>query len=269
MGRSLSEATATETEAIKVYGELMAAKTKEVEACTESIEAKTKKIGELGIEIVEMKEDLSDTEKAFEEDKKFLADLEKNCATKTAEWEVVVKTRSDELAALADTIKLLNDDDALELFKKALPSASLIQITFQDKEVRQQALAVVQQVVGKSGKQSRVGMELIALALGSKGVSFAKVIKMIDDMIGLLGNEQADDANKKEYCEVQIDATEDTIKELEYKIKNLAKAIEEATNGIAALNDEIAALVAGIEALDKSVAEATETRKEEHQDFVE
>jgi hypothetical protein len=39
--------------------------------------------------------------------------MEKNCATKTAEWEVVVKTRADELAALADTIKLLNDDEAL------------------------------------------------------------------------------------------------------------------------------------------------------------
>merc|ERR1719311_1446375 len=102
----------------------MAAKTKEVGATTAAIEAKTTQIGELGIQIVELKEDLSDTEIAYGEDKQFLADLEKNCATKTAEYEVVVKTRSDELAALADTIKILNDDDALELFKKTLPSAS-------------------------------------------------------------------------------------------------------------------------------------------------
>merc|ERR1719335_2078127 len=130
MGRDLAAATDVETEGIKTYNELMAAKTKEVNACTAAIEAKTTQIGELGIEIVEMKEDLSDTEIAFEEDKKFLADLEKNCATKTAEWEVVVKTRADELAALADTIKLLNDDDALELFKKTLPtpSASFMQV---------------------------------------------------------------------------------------------------------------------------------------------
>ena len=31
------------------------------------------------------------------------------------------KTRTEELLALADTIKMLNDDDALELFKKILP----------------------------------------------------------------------------------------------------------------------------------------------------
>ena len=43
-----------------------------------------------------------------------------------------------------------------------------------------------------------------------------------------------------------------------------AAAIEKAKEAIAALSDEIAALEAGIKALDKSVAEATEQRKEEN-----
>ena len=34
-----------------------------------------------------------------------------------------MKTRADELVALAMTIKDLNDDDALELFKTTLPTA--------------------------------------------------------------------------------------------------------------------------------------------------
>merc|ERR1740138_707755 len=114
----------------------MAAKTKEVGATTAAIEAKTTQIGELGIQIVELKEDLSDTEAAYMEDKKFLADMEKNCAQKTAEWEVVVKTRADELAALADTIKILNDDDALELFKKTLPSPSLMEVRVSESQTR-------------------------------------------------------------------------------------------------------------------------------------
>ena len=36
-----------------------------------------------------------------------------------------MKTRADELAALAMTIKVLNDDDALELFKTTLPGEKL------------------------------------------------------------------------------------------------------------------------------------------------
>merc|ERR1719446_1340876 len=121
MVADLKEATDEENASIKKYDELMAIKTKEVDTLTKAIEAKIKLIGELGVSIVEMKEDLDDTAKGLEEDKKFLADLEKNCAKKTAEWDVRVKTRGEELAALSDTIKILNDDDALELFKKTLP----------------------------------------------------------------------------------------------------------------------------------------------------
>merc|ERR1712216_591080 len=47
------------------------------------------------------------------------------------------------------------------------------------------------------------------------------------------------------------------------------EAIEKEKEGIAALADEIAALEAGIVALDKSVAEATEQRKEENAEYSE
>merc|ERR1719262_2203997 len=99
---------------------MMAAKTKEIEACTAAIEEKLTRLGDAGVEIVNMKEDLDDTQKSLAEDKKFLADLEKNCETRKKEYEVVVKTRAEELLAIADTIRILNDDDSLELFKKTL-----------------------------------------------------------------------------------------------------------------------------------------------------
>merc|ERR1719221_1616934 len=126
------------------YEELMAAKQKEVDALTKAIEEKMVRLGKVQVEIVEMKEDLDDTGKGLLEDKKFLADLEKNCATKSAEHEENVKMRSQELLALADTIKVLNDDDALELFKKTLPSASsFMQLQVTVAQQRQQALAVI------------------------------------------------------------------------------------------------------------------------------
>merc|ERR1719378_668045 len=124
MNKDLAEATATENSAIKAFNELMAAKTKEVDALTKAIEEKMVRLGKVQVEIVEMKEDLDDTGKGLLEDKKFLADLDKNCALKKEEHEENVKMRSQELLALADTIKVLNNDDALELFKKTLPSAS-------------------------------------------------------------------------------------------------------------------------------------------------
>jgi len=57
--------------------------------------------------------------------------------TKQGEWDERCKTRTEELLALADTIKMLNDDDALELFKKTLPGASaFLQVQVSAQEVR-------------------------------------------------------------------------------------------------------------------------------------
>merc|ERR1719321_1111071 len=144
MNKDLSEAAAEDT-AIKQFQGLMAAKSKEVDALTQAIEEKMVRLGELQVEIVEMKESLDDTGKALLEDKKFLADLDKNCALKAEEHDANVKLRSEELLALADTIKVLNDDDALELFKKTLPaaSASFMQLQVTMKEQRQQTLAAI------------------------------------------------------------------------------------------------------------------------------
>merc|ERR1719183_37871 len=71
MTATLKDVTDTENDAIATYDQLMKAKTAEVEALTASIEEKTKRIGELGVEIVGMKEDLSDAEESLIEDKKF------------------------------------------------------------------------------------------------------------------------------------------------------------------------------------------------------
>merc|ERR1719454_2203090 len=137
MEKSLATATAEETSAIKDFDELMAAKTKEINALTKSIESKMTSIGELGVQLVTQKEDLDDTTKSLLEDEAFLKDLEKNCKTKADEWATRQKIRAEELLAIADTIKILNDDDALELFKKTLPTPSLLQLKSNSRAVKQ------------------------------------------------------------------------------------------------------------------------------------
>jgi len=95
------------------------------------------------------------------------------------------------------------------------------------------------------------------------------VIKMIDEMVTVLNNEQQDDADKKNYCELQFDNADDKKKGLERTVSNLEKSIAKGKEGIATLADEIKALDAGIVALDKMVAEATVQRKEENTDYTE
>jgi septal ring factor EnvC (AmiA/AmiB activator) len=111
-------------------------------------------------------------------------------------------------------------------------------------------------------------LDLIALALhGKKG--FEKVTKMIDEMVEVLKSEQDDDDKKVAYCLTEFDTVDDKKKSLEVAASDAEKAIATAEDGIATLVEEIKALTAGIEELDKSVAEATATRKAENAEFTE
>merc|ERR1719409_152431 len=92
---------------------LVASKKKEIEALTKGIESKTMRIGDLGVQLAQMENDLEDTQEGLAEDKKFYADLDKNCELKKAEWAEYKKVEAQEMVALADTIKVLNDDSAL------------------------------------------------------------------------------------------------------------------------------------------------------------
>merc|ERR1719313_1316462 len=133
--------------------------------------------------------------------------------------------------------------------------------------MRSRALTALQQT--NHGIKRDFRLDLISLALKGKKVSFEKVLKMIDDMVTLLGKEQQDDNDKKEYCEKMIDQTEDNLKQLELSVSDLGKAIADYKERIATLKEEIEALEKGIKDLDEQVAEATEDRKEEHEENVE
>jgi len=271
MDKDLADITASETASVQTFGELMAAKTKEVDANTQAIEEKTVRVGNLGVEIEGMKNDLDDTQQQLLEDKDFLANMDTNCSEKEKEWEVICAMRSQELIAIADTIKILNDDDALELFKKTLPAAdaSLVQVVSQSAHVVHKALTMVQQVRKDARKDDHAALDLIALALTGKKVNFDKVIGLVDGLVATLQNEQKDDDHKREYCLKQFDFTDDKKKGLEQNLADLETTIEDTTEKIATLTDELKALAEGIVTLDKEVKESTETRKEEHEEHTE
>merc|ERR1719163_658637 len=120
------------------------------------------RIGELGVKLAEMENDLEDTQEGLAEDKKFYADLDHNCELKKKEWAEYKKMEAMEMVALADTIKILNDDDALELFKKTLPSASssFMQVKVTSTATRQRAMSAL-----KSGRKADPRLDLIEMAM--------------------------------------------------------------------------------------------------------
>jgi len=116
-------------------------------------------------------------------------------------------------------------------------------------------------------------LNLLLYTLNSKLKSKGKaqglesVVKMIDDMVVLLGKDQADDDKSKTFCEDELERTTDEQKAATDKKAQVEAEISEATDAVAALADAIAGLKQDIVDLDKAVAQATEQRKAEHEEF--
>jgi len=260
----------TEDTAVKNYDELMSAKKKEVIAITKSIEEKLNRVGDIGVELATMKNDLKDSTEGMTEDKAFLADMDRSCKEKSTLHEEEKKMRAEEIVALADTIKVLNDDDALELFKKTLPSsaASFLQLPNTEDSMRADAKEHVDQALKRSSpNHGKARIEFISLALRGRKVGMEQVIALVDKLITTLTEEQGDDDAKQVYCMKQLDKVDDKKKDLERKVKDLGTSKAEMKEAVETITEEIKGLKEGIKALDASVAEATMQRKAENAEF--
>jgi len=281
MEASLKEAIADEEKALAGFADLKASKEKEIEMATEAIETQTTRSGELAVSIVQTKDSLEDTQNELADTQKFISQLASQCATKEKEWAERCKVRSEEVKAIGEAISVLNDDDALDVFKKAAPAAMVQEVGFLQRANSpaskvNKAKAILASIArSTTSKSSQLSLVLFALnsklKLHGKGKTqnLGGVIKMIDDMVALLGKDQADDEKHKEFCETEFEKSGDEHKAATTKQSQLAAEIEVATDTISTLSDDIAALVQEVKDLDKAVAEATEQRKEEHADFLE
>jgi len=229
--------------------------------------------------VVQSKNALEDATEEVADTQKFLATLESECATKEKDMAERVKMRTMEIQAISEAIGILNDDDALDTFKKAIPSAALVQtplVGFLQKGDTKASRAHKARAIlaMTTARANSVQMKLFLYTAGSKLKSkskggFEEVIKMIDDMVVLLGKQQKEDEKQKAYCEDEFEKAEDEEKAAKTKLAQTDATLAEQTDSITALAEEIKALGDSIAALDESVAGATEQRKEEHAEYVE
>jgi hypothetical protein len=270
MDGDLNGAISDEEAAAKGFEELKAAKTAEISAASEAIESKSVRTGELGVSVTTTADDIEDTTAEMTETQAFVANLASQCAAKKKEWDERCAMRTEEISAISEAIKILNDDDALDLFKKTLslaqkPMAFLASKSGQSVALR--ARAVLSKVAASAGSHQQF-LALLGFQLKAKKVDFSKILSQIDGMMKVLDADQKNDDEQNTFCEAEVTKTDKEHAATKDAIATSTASIEEMSDESASLASEIAALQDEIKALDKAVAEATEQRKEEHADFL-
>jgi septal ring factor EnvC (AmiA/AmiB activator) len=266
MTADLKETTSSEEEAKAGFKTLISSKEQEIAAAGKAVEKKTGRIGELAVSAVQAEADLKDTQEAMDEDTKFKANLAAQCATKSKEWDARQKLRAEEVTAISETIEMLNGDDALELFKKTLPSAaSFVQVAATTRSQQRRVSSILRNLMVRDSKH-KANLHLLLLALKSGG-GFDKVVQMLDNMIASLEKEQVDDDKKRDWCNEEIHTAEQETKALEGEVADVSTDIEEKEDQLETLKSEIATLQQSNADMDKSVAQATEQRQDEHAEY--
>merc|ERR1719389_1574693 len=110
----------------------------------------------------------------------------------------------------------------------------------------------------------RLGSKVLSLAAVRAGADpFAKVTKMIRELIDRLKEKAAAEAEHKAYCDKELHDNKNTRDEKSAKVDQLTAQSEELGAVIAKLGEEIQVLIEEQAALDKAMKEATENRGKE------
>jgi len=246
--------------------------TSSVEMANEDISAKSLKKSAKQEESARLSKQLSSTEAVKKEDIQTLSDAKIECREKKESFEEKQQLRAEEIQALQQAIEILSREEVQGAAARHLALAST--------GAQNKAASLVQTLRGASASDSegirvrvRQFLESEGSRLHSKHLEllaqklaadpFAKVKKMIDDMITRLLEEANSDADHEGFCDKELGESKLTRAKLSETIDTLTADIESGKAMITRLTQDIATLSKELADLEQSVKQATEMRVSE------
>jgi len=293
---SLSTAQKTEMKAREEFAELKKASEAEIEATKKALDDMEGQHADSVKALSDAKEDLETTRKQRAEDVEFLSNLRLKCQELDHEWEQRSASRNLELKAVAETISILTEDDARDLFlKKGMQFLQLSSSASSTARGRAAAaarartstalMAVAKRLMGASRSpdddfinslahawhrgEEKPHEQLAAVAVSVKLDAFTKVKEMIDELVADLKKQQETEVQDKAACVSEFNDNEKVTYSTQQEHKDLVAKIDSLQAEIAALIEGIKEAHAAIKETEVQVKQASEARKAENAAFQE
>jgi len=266
--KDLADAQAKEKATVEQFNLLKAAKDEEIAAGKKLVTQMDEQIADLMEKHATAFKELDDTEKQLAMDQEFLANLNKKCSASEGEFDQRVKDRMEEIVAVEDTIKILNDDKSFENMDKTVNSASFLQVKSisreQERAVRKQVAAVLERAAGETGLSA-----LSLLATRVQLDAFTEVKVEIDKMVVELKKQQDDEIQHKDWCIDELNKNNRSTEEGYDKKDSLTTKITDLEATIKELTASIEATTAVVAETQVQMKRASENREAENADFQE
>merc|ERR1719352_492683 len=210
--------------------------------------------------------DLAETVKELAKDRESLKTATTTCMSVAADHEATVKSRTEELNAIATAEKILKESTGGAVEQ----SYSFVQLQSRTDLKNAEVVTLVKKLAREqhSSALAQLASRIKAvMAYGGGEDVFAKIKGLISDMIAKLEKEAEAEATEKAYCDEEMSKTEAKKGELEGVVTKLTSKIDKAAARSASLKEEVTELEAELAALAKTQAEMDKIRSEESANF--
>lgn len=265
--KDLSDAQKKELKADADFQALKAAKEDEIAAGRDLVAKLDGEIADLRAKHAAAFKELEDTQAQLALDRTFLANLKEKCAQTDAEFEARVKDRLTEIAAVGDTIKILNEDTSFDNFEKTV-NVALLQTNSRSLESEEQ-----QQRLGRVANSLRVAAselgvpQLAFLASRAQLDTFTKVKELIDKLLSELAKQQEDEVAHRDWCIDEMNSNQRSTQAATDKKDSLTARISDLEKTIDDLTKEISATTAAVADMQAQMKRASEIREAENHDY--
>jgi len=263
--------TKAETNAINAYELAKEARDNAIDAAEKSKKEKEKELGATKKAIADADKELKSTQSDLKADSKSLEETEDACRTKKSEWETRSETRTLEIEAMDQAIKILAKSAGVrtEAPGNPIPPASPVDFleisSVRANDPKMKAVALLKEAAQSAHSRAleRLAVEVAAHLNGP----FDAVNNMIEKMIFRLMDEQKKEDEHKLWCDQEIEKTNTMKEDKEDKIDDLKAEIKVETAAVSKLTDEIAdaeKMISDIVSFMKEATEIRETGKKEN-----
>merc|ERR1719215_2580756 len=208
---------------------------------------------------------LAATNKDLAADEATLGNLHQDCLSKSQAYEAEVKSRDEELKALAAAKKAIADNTgSADSFQDGLAQPSFLQVS----QNVQSASRFVWHLAQKQGSPALAQLATrLSTAMKSNQDPFEKVKGLISDMIARLGSEADADASHKAYCDKELGESNVKHADKTAEIEKLTTFIDQSEARSAQLKEEVARLQKELAELASAQAEMDKLRNQENTDY--
>jgi chromosome segregation ATPase len=258
--------TKAETNAINAYDLAKEARDNAKKAANKSKDKKEKELSQTESDIKDAEGKLKDTEDDLAADSKSLEDTEDQCSTRKDEWETRSKTRTLEIAAMDEAVKILAKSSGVRTEAPGNPVPPPSPLDFMQvgqvstsADPKMKAVALLREAAKNAHSRAleRLAVEVQAHLKGP----FDQVNNMIEKMIFRLMDEQKQEDEHKLWCDQEIKQTNTMKEDKEDKIKDLTAEIKKQKATVQKLADEIEEAEKMIADVIGFMGEATEIRE--------